>query len=293
MAGLLLIIYRKDVQIEQRLSIQFGTIKAKNNQPIKSIQNNNFFGRVLQPVFIYIRKKVRSRMSKNSMKDLDKRLRDAGRPFRFNAVDFRVAQVILSIVIFVGSFLILYILTFNILSTLLLAGALGGIIYIAPSFYLDSKKKKRIYLIERKMADFFDMVTLSIEAGMGFDQALLNVCRQTNGPIAEEFFVVLEDMKLGKSRREALFDLRNRIPSDLFQSIITSIIQAGELGIGMGNLMRSLTQRIREHQRETIREKAMKTPVKMLFPMIFFIFPSLFIVILGPFAVDVLVNGLF
>lgn len=186
-----------------------------------------------------------------------------------------------------------YIITFNFLNALLLAGALGGIIFIAPSFYLDSKKKKRIYLIERNMADFFDMVTLSIEAGMGFDQALANVCRQTNGPIAEEFLVVIEDMKLGKSRREALFDLRNRVPSDSFQSIITSIIQAGELGIGMGNLMRSLTQRIREHQRETIREKAMKTPVKMLFPMIFFIFPSLFIVILGPFVVDVLVNGLF
>lgn len=109
MAGILLIIYRKDVQIERRISTQFGTINVKNRQVTEKVQSDNFFGRVLQPIFQYIRKKILSRMSKSSMKELDKRLRDAGRPFRLNAIDFRVAQVSLSLTFFCGSiFVFLY-----------------------------------------------------------------------------------------------------------------------------------------------------------------------------------------
>ncbi|RUL49584.1 type II secretion system F family protein [Lysinibacillus antri] len=294
-AGILLTVFRKEILIERRITGQFGSFDTKktNRQNIKGKQIDNFFSRVLGPSWIYIRKKVIKTMSKGTMKELEKRVRDAGRPFQLTAVDFRVAQISLGIYVFLSSIFFIFLFTFNIFSSLIVATALGGIAFIVPSFYLDYKKKKRIRLIEKNMSDFFDMVTLSIEAGMGLEQAISNVCRQTKGPISEEFLVTLEDMKLGKSRREAFFALRNRVPSDHFQSIITSIIQASELGIGMGNLMRSLTQRIREHQREKIREKGMKAPVKMLFPMVFFIFPSLFIVILGPLAVDFLVNGLF
>ena len=295
MAGILLTIYRKEIKIERRITGQFGSMSSKKNnmQKEKDKQKDDFFNRVLRPFFLYIRKKVIKRMSKGSMKELDKRLQDAGRPFRLRAVDFRVAQISIAIVIFAGLFLISSLVTFSFVSATFIAGALAGITFIVPSFYLDSMKKKRIKLIESNMADFFDMVTLSIEAGMGLDQAISNVCRQLKGEISDEFLITLEDMKLGKSRREAFYDLRNRVPSDNFQGIITSIIQAGEFGIGMGSLMRSLTQRIREYQREKARERAMKAPVKMLFPMVFFIFPSIFIVILGPFAVNFLVNGLF
>ena len=84
------------------------------------------------------------------------------------------------------------------------------------------------------MPDFFDIVNLSIEAGMGLDAALLKVCKQTKGPLSEEFLQTLEDMKLGKSRREAFSDLRMRVPVHQFQSIITSLIQADMLGVGNG-----------------------------------------------------------
>ena len=98
-------------------------------------------------------------------------------------------------------------------------------------------------------------------------------------------------MKLGKSRREAFYDLRKRVPSDSFQSIITSLIQADQLGIGMAKVLGNLTVRVREQRRETAREQAMKAPVKMLFPMVFFIFPSLFIVILGPLVIQLVTEG--
>ena len=112
------------------------------------------------------------------------------------------------------------------------------------------------------------------------------------GPLSDEFTLTLEDMKLGKSRREAFYDLRKRVPSDSFQSVINALIQADQLGIGMAKVLGNLTTRIREQQREAAREQAMKAPVKMLFPMIIFIFPSLFIVILGPMAIKLITEGL-
>ena len=99
-------------------------------------------------------------------------------------------------------------------------------------------------------------------------------------------------MKLGKSRREAFSDLRYRVPSDQFQSIMSSLIQADQLGIGMAKILKQLTVRIREHQRELAREQAMKAPIKMMFPMVLFIFPSLFIVLLGPLVIYLITVGL-
>ena len=135
------------------------------------------------------------------------------------------------------------------------------------------------------MPDFFDIVNLSIEAGMGLDAALLKVCKQTKGPLSDEFLQTLEDMSLGKSRREAFSDLRERVPVHQFQSIITSLIQADMLGVGMAKVIRSLTDRIREQRTQFAREKAMKAPVKMVFPMLLFIFPAMFIVMLGPLVI--------
>ena len=105
------------------------------------------------------------------------------------------------------------------------------------------------------------------------------------GPLSEEFLQTIEDMRLGKSRREAFSDLRNRVPVYHFQSIITSLIQADMLGVGMAKVMGSLTERIGEQKTEFAREQAMKAPVKMVFPMLLFIFPAIFIVMLGPLVI--------
>ena len=161
-----------------------------------------------------------------------------------------------------------------------------------PVFYLGKKKTARIKAINKSMPDFFDTVNLLLEAGMGLDLSLVEVSQKIKGPLADEFLATLDDMKLGKSRREAFYELRKRVPSDSFQSVITSLIQADQLGIGMAKVLGNLTIRVREQRREAAREQAMKAPVKMLFPMVFFIFPSLFIVILGPLAITLITKGL-
>ncbi|MFC7063853.1 type II secretion system F family protein [Halobacillus seohaensis] len=235
---------------------------------------------------------IENRLTKETESELDRKLKGAGLAYRWTAVDFRLIQVLVTLLLFSFSMVLVLLGDGSFVTMVVFSGALGALGFYYPSFYLSVKKRKRVEDVQRKLADFFDMVNLSIEAGMGLDAALMKACRHIKGPLSEEFKKALDEMRLGKSRREAFKNLRERVPAEEFQSIMTSIIQADQLGIGMTTALRTLTERIRDHQRQLAREKAMKAPVKMLFPMVFFIFPSLFIVLLGPIVVHLVVNGL-
>lgn len=294
-AGLLFTIYKRDLQIEDRLIVFLG-LNHHEKKEIIEIENNNkeefsLFKKLLGPLFIKIKHFVMKKASFQYLKGIEKRLREAGRPFNWTPVDFIALQIFLALCVFALIFFLGVNNGSDPIRVMLVAigGAVIGIIY--PNSLLRTKKLKRKKQIERTMPDFFDMTNLAVEAGMGLDAALSKVCKQIDGPLSEEFLQVLEDMKLGKSRREAFIDLRNRVPSENFHNIITQLIQADQLGIGMAKVIKSLIVRIREQQREAAREKANKVPVKMLFPIVFLIFPSLFIVILGPIAISFLSSG--
>lgn len=237
--------------------------------------------------------KLSKKVSKSEQKKLDLMLRDAGLSTKFSATEFRLLQIIISLGSAFISFILFSQIADNITMVWLLSVtiALLGIRY--PIFFLAKKRTQRIKEIDKEMPDFFDMVNLLLEAGVGLDGAIAQVCQQKKGPLADEFKITLEDMNLGKSRRDAFYELRKRVPSEMFQSVIMAIIQADQLGIGMSKVLRNLTIRIRESRRERAREQAMKAPVKILFPIVLFIFPSLFIIILGPFIISFITGGLF
>lgn len=290
-AALLLTIFRKEIAFNQRVEQYFGkNIKKedlkelrKHKKSIVSTLSAKYWDKGTD----YLNKKV----SKSERKKLDHLLRDAGYPFK-SAVDFRLFQLVLALgAVLFGIFIILPFVE-NKASGWLLTITIALLGFRIPIFYLGKKKTARIKEINKAMPDFFDTVNLLLEAGMGLDLALADVSRKMNGPLADEFIQTLEDMKLGMSRREAFYELRRRVPSDSFQSVINSLIQADQLGIGMAKVLGNLTRRIREQRREAAREQAMKAPVKMLFPMVFFIFPSLFIVILGPLVIYFVTKGL-
>lgn len=231
---------------------------------------------------------VEKLMPTSKRKQLEQRLREAGYPLHMSSVDFRFLQVLVGLIILIGMYTLLGNAGTSLVSSLFLASVFAILGMYIPSFYLSVLIKKRREEILKSMPDFFDMVNLSIEAGMGLDAALLKVSKQTKGALSEEIIQTLEDMKLGKSRREAFSDLRNRVPVPQFQVIITSLIQADLLGIGMAKVIRSLNERIREQRTQLAREQAMKAPVKMVFPMLLFIFPAIFIVLLGPLVIYLL-----
>lgn len=291
-AGVMFSLYQRKIGFNQRVHTYLGERNSTKNKIDSELKGKSIKRKTLLKVFWAKGvQQVSNRASKTNLRKLDVMLRDAGLSFKLSAIEFRLIQILLS----AGGGVLIFILFLPIANNksmvwvLSLTVAMLG--YRYPIFYLGKKKTQRIKEININMADFFDTVNLLIEAGMGLDAAISVVCQKMKGPITEEFKQTLEDMKLGKSRREAFYDLRKRVPSDSFQSIITSLIQADQLGIGMAKVLRNMTTRIREQRREAAREQAMKAPIKMLFPMILFIFPSLFIVILGPVVIQFITKG--
>ena len=131
-------------------------------------------------------------------------------------------------------------------------------------------------------SDFIDLLAVSMEAGLGFDQALSKVVSKKHGVLADEFQRCLEELRLGKTRREALAGVRDRLPVDDIKMLIGNIIQAEQLGIGMVQILRIQSEEVRVRRKQRAEEKAMKAPIKMLFPLVIFIFPCIFIILLGP-----------
>jgi tight adherence protein C len=290
-AAFMLTVYRKQIALNERVNKYFAEPLKKQKEDSLEDKNKVGIKITLETSWSKGTELLNKRVSAAERKKLDMLLRDAGYPFK-SAIDFRLFQIVHSLGLSLPILFLILPSSDNKLLTwvLLLTVALLG--FRLPIFYLGKKKTARIKAINVSMPDFFDTVNLLLEAGMGLDLALLEVSKKIKGPLADEFFQTLEDMKLGKSRREAFYSLRKRVPSDSFQSVITSLIQADQLGIGMAKVLGNLTVRIREQRREAAREQAMKAPVKMLFPMVFFIFPSLFIVILGPLAITLITKGL-
>ncbi|WP_099361064.1 type II secretion system F family protein [Fredinandcohnia onubensis] len=282
--GLLSLIYKKDIAIEVRTKHYFGP-DIEREIPVKK---QKLQLHIMKNYSDRLKLVVDKKMASSKKRELERRLREAGYPLNMSAIDFRFLQLLIGGVLFLSVFLLLG--STAIFSRILLAGVVAALGIYYPSFYLSTIIKKRRHQIQKSMSDFFDMVNLSIGAGMGLDASIQKVCKQMKGPLSEEFMQTMEGMKLGKSRREAFADLRARVPIPQFQSIITSLIQADMLGVGMAKVLHQLTQRIREQRTQFAREQAMKAPVKMIFPMMLFIFPSIFIVLMGPLIIYLIEN---
>lgn len=160
--------------------------------------------------------------------------------------------------------------------------------WIGPDFFLSKKVTQRQQEIEKVLPSALDLLTVSVEAGLGFDQALARISQKLKGPLAEEFGRTMREMQLGSSRLDALQHLGFRTGVDGIKSFVTAIIQADKLGIGLAQVLRVQSASFRERRRLEAQERAMKAPVKILFPLVLFVFPSVFIVILGPAAIHVI-----
>jgi tight adherence protein C len=163
------------------------------------------------------------------------------------------------------------------------ATALGG---IGPWIVLSSRGKRRQDAIDRALPDVLDLLTVSIEAGLAMEGALQRVSQRESGALHVEIRRTLNEIALGRRRSEALTAMAQRTEVPPLQTLVSAINQAERTGLQMGPVMRAQSEQIRIRRRQLAEEKAMKAPVKMLFPLIGFIFPSMFIVILGPAAIS-------
>ena len=160
--------------------------------------------------------------------------------------------------------------------------------FMGPDFWLNGKVTRRREAMERMLPDTLDLLTVSVEAGLGFDAAVLKVCEKMHGPLIEEFDVMAREIRVGETRRQALRNLGDRVESNDIKSFARSIIQADEMGTSLGRTLKVQAQDMRVHRQLAAEEKAMKAPVKMLFPTVMFIFPAMFLVILGPAMLNIM-----
>ncbi len=218
---------------------------------------------------------------------IKQKLEIAGNPPGWS-VDRVTSMKFLGLVVFpvIGLLLALVLgVSFGILLLVLLGSAVVG--YTAPNMYLYQLGYDRTNKMQRALPDALDLLTISVESGLGFDAALSQVARNTDGPLAEEFARVLQEMQIGKGRAESLRALGDRTHVDDVKQFASAMVQADQLGIPIAQVLRVQSREIRTKRRQRAEEQAQKVAVKILIPLIFCILPCLFIAVLGPAGITI------
>ncbi|HVU61341.1 MAG TPA: type II secretion system F family protein [Mycobacteriales bacterium] len=170
----------------------------------------------------------------------------------------------------------------------ILAGIVIGVLAsFVPDVWLDGRAKERQQAIARSLPDALDLLAITVEAGLGLEQALALVTERLDGPLGEELTRMIREIDLGVNRRTALEFLRNRTDVRELSAFIVALLQAEELGMAVGEVLRVQAAQVRLVRRQNAREQAAKTPVQILFPVIFTIFPAMFVVTIGPGAIRI------
>ncbi|HEY8755094.1 MAG TPA: type II secretion system F family protein [Candidatus Dormibacteraeota bacterium] len=246
-----------------------------------------FSDRVIKPVFDKLGKIMSGRMQGGQQQAIQEKLNLAGRPGGLTAGGFVALQVI-SLVLAAAVGLGLAVLLAAGPPILYLGPVGGGVLgYLVPSMTISRRIKKRQKQILLALPSALDLLTISVEAGLAFDAALARVTEKYKNVLATEFNQVLNEVRLGRPRLEALDDMGRRNKVEELNNFLQAIIQSEQLGVGIANVLRIQSEEIRRRRRQRAEEAGQKAPIKMLIPMIGCIFPTLFIVLLGPAVIQV------
>ena len=270
--------------VQARLT-QLGSIQARNLEELELQQP--FTERTLRP-FIARLSTMGSRLSSASSSDnAEKRLAMAGNPGDLRLTDWIGVKMLVGIATGGILFVLLGVLAGGLLTGMFL-GVVGiGIGYMLPEFWLGRRIKARQKIILKMIPDTLDLLTISVRAGLGFDAALAKVVEKLPGPLSDEFRRALAEVRVGKTRRDALRDMIPRTNVQPLSNFIGAIIQAEQLGVSIAKVLQVQSEQLRIERRQRAEEQAAKAPIKMLFPLVGCIFPSLFIVILGPAIISI------
>lgn len=245
-----------------------------------------FAQRVLQPVFESLLRRTAGFMPRELQERARVRLLQAGvqmDPARFVGLQATVAG---------GGALVALVLTLpawtsgNWASTILLAAIFMAAAWRLPNLWLVRLIAARKKGLEKALADVLDLLSVSVEAGLGFDGAVQKVADKFPEPVSGEFREYLKEVRLGRPRAQALRNLADRSAVPDLQTFAAAIIQADQLGVSMANVLKAQSDAMRTRRKQRAEERAMQLPLKMLFPLIFFILPTLFIVVLGPVVIQ-------
>jgi tight adherence protein C len=263
-----------------RRAATYGRMEVPSGTPEEGIRE-----RVLAPVGDWLARWALRVNPRSSTDNVGRRLMAAGLGLRLSPTGFLAIKSFLALAgLFVGSLLGSSRGMVGVLMGSLMAGALG---FLGPDYAITLKARARKERIRAELPDALDLLAVSVEAGLGFDASLAKINEHMEGDLAEEFGLTLSEMRIGESRGEALKRLAERVDAQELSAFTRALIQADQLGTSLGRILRVQAADARLRRQAAAEEKAMKAPIKMLFPTVLFIFPAMFLVILGPAILNV------
>jgi tight adherence protein C len=271
--------------VQARLT-QLGSFQARNLEELEL--QLPFRERTLRPLVGRLSRMGNRVTSASSTSTAEKRLAMAGNPGDLKLTDWMGVKMLVAIATGATLFLLFALMTGNVVSGMFLGCVFGGIGFLIPEFWLGGRIKARQKLILRMIPDTLDLLTISVRAGLGFDAALAKVVEKLPGPLTDEFRRALAEVRVGKARRDALRDMIPRTSVQPLSNFIGAIIQAETLGVSISKVLQVQSEQLRIERRQRAEEQAARAPIKMLCPLVGCIFPSLFIVILGPALISIM-----
>jgi tight adherence protein C len=255
----------------------------------RSQDNDSALERVTAPVIDAVANLARRLSPSGYLAGVQRRLTLAGKDRLKDANQFLALRLI-SVLLVVPAFLLVSISPFPGLYHLLAFFLLASLLVLGPEAALNRAVSDRQDQIRRDLPILVELLMISVEAGLGFDQAMARSVGSVSGPLGEEFSRFLGEVRMGSDHREALEAIDRRTDVNELRSFLMALVQAETFGIPIGPILRSQADEARVAQRQLIQEKAQKAPVKMLFPMVFCVLPALFIIVIGPAAIEVYKN---
>jgi tight adherence protein C len=253
---------------------QYGQMRVSHGREMP-----RFRERALAPVIMRLARLMLRVNPRTTLEGVSQKLAQAGMR-RTSPAGFLATKAVLAI----GGLILGFLIASSTKgSTGLLAVILFAFVgFYAPTYWVSMKARRRADSVSAELPDALDLLAVSVEAGLGFDGAISKLTEHMEGPLIEEFELALGEIRVGEGRPEALKRMADRVPAQEMSSFVRAIVQADQLGISLGRILRVQATDARLKRQAAAEEKAMKAPIKMLFPLVMFIFPAMFIVILGP-----------
>lgn len=281
---------RSDDPIQERLS---ELTISDEPMSLEELELSQDFGqRIILPFFDRIGELAQRFTPQATLESARLRLEMAGNPMQMNPAFFLMLRFVFAVLFGGILFLILARTGGNWLQGLGISLLFLLIGFAFPSLWLSGRIKARQKAVFRAMPDALDLLTISVEAGLGFDAAMSKVHEKWINELALEFGRVIQEIRLGKLRRDALRDMSDRLGVAEMSSFVAAVIQSEQLGVSMAKVLRIQSDQMRVRRRQMAEEEAHKAPIKMVFPIALLIFPSIMIILLGPAAMLLLTSPL-
>lgn len=279
---------------EDKKNQRIGYFKQDKSRFNFGSLDGSFFDRVIGPTFNKVLKFIDSKTpkkkegSESKNEQTEKMLRLAGMFIDVQTYNFR--KTVFMIVAITACLVLVLVLKLEAILALLVILVVAVVAIVGPSFFLKQLAKNHQLGIKRQLPDAMDLLSVCIEAGLSFDAALMKVAEKMSGPFIDELLIVYREIQMGRTRRDALQALSDATTVDELKTFVSALIQAEQLGIPINNIMQTQAEQLRETRKLEAKEKGMKSSIKMLIPMLIFIFPVVFIIILGPTVMNI-ING--